>query len=60
MVEYYILVYENGKKESGKVRAVETVPGLEGGEKKENDGGVNSSMIHCKNFCKCLSTPQHN
>jgi hypothetical protein len=24
-----------------------------GGRIKENDGGVNSTMIHCKNFCKC-------
>jgi hypothetical protein len=21
--------------------------------RKENDGGVNSTLIHCKNFCKC-------
>jgi hypothetical protein len=30
---------------------------------KENDGGVNSSMIYltyCKNFCKCHNIPQHN
>jgi hypothetical protein len=24
-----------------------------GEEEKENDGGVDSIMIHCKNFCKC-------
>jgi hypothetical protein len=34
MVEYYVLVYENGK-----MRHVETVPGMGEGERKENDGG---------------------
>jgi hypothetical protein len=29
-----------------------------GGEIKENDGGVNSTMIYCKNFCKCHNVPQ--
>jgi hypothetical protein len=24
---------------------------------KENDGGVNSTMIFYKNFCKCHSVP---
>jgi hypothetical protein len=24
---------------------------------KENDGGVNSIMIYCKNFSKCHSVP---
>jgi hypothetical protein len=24
---------------------------------KENDGGVNSIMTHCKNFCKCHNVP---
>jgi hypothetical protein len=27
---------------------------------KENDGGVNSTMIYCKNFCRCHSVPQYN
>jgi hypothetical protein len=40
MVEYYVLMYENGK-----MRCVETIPGI--------GGGVNSNMIHCRNFCKC-------
>jgi hypothetical protein len=35
------------------MRNVETIPGTEGGGIKENDGGVNSTMIYCKNFCKC-------
>jgi hypothetical protein len=24
---------------------------------KENDGRVNSTMIYCKNFCKCHNVP---
>jgi hypothetical protein len=42
----------------GKMRAVDTIPGMGGGRIKENGGGVNSSVIHwehCKNFCKCHS-----
>jgi hypothetical protein len=38
--------------ENGKMRPVETIPGM-GGRIKENAGGVKSTMIHCKNFCKC-------
>jgi hypothetical protein len=34
MVEYYVLIYENGK-----MRPVETIPGMGGGGIKENDGG---------------------
>jgi hypothetical protein len=43
--------------ENGKMRLVETIPGM--GERviKENDGGVNSTMIYCKNFCKCDNVP---
>jgi hypothetical protein len=51
MVEYYALKYENGK-----IRPVETIPGMEGG-KTEIDGGVNSTMIYCKNFDKCHNAP---
>jgi hypothetical protein len=32
--KYYVLVYENGK-----MRPVETIPGMGGGRIKENDGG---------------------
>jgi hypothetical protein len=41
--------------ENGKMRPVETIPGRGiGGEGiKENDGGVNSTVKYCKNFCKC-------
>jgi hypothetical protein len=27
------------------------------GKIKENDGEVNFTMIHCKNFCKCYNVP---
>jgi hypothetical protein len=34
---------------------------IKGGEgRKENDGGVNSTMIYCKNFYKYHNVPQHN
>jgi hypothetical protein len=34
MVEYYVPMYENGK-----MRSVETIPGMGRGGIKENDGG---------------------
>jgi hypothetical protein len=40
MVEYYALMYGNGK-----MRSVETVPRMGGGGIKENDGGVNLTDI---------------
>jgi hypothetical protein len=40
-----------------KMRPAETVPGMETGI-KENGGGVNSTVIYCKNFCKCHNGPQ--
>jgi hypothetical protein len=52
MVEYYALVYENGK-----MRPAETIPEMGEEGIKENGGGVNSTMIHCKNFCKCHNAP---
>jgi hypothetical protein len=42
--------------ENGKIRSVETIPGMGGGGIK-NDGGVNSAMIYCKDFCKCHNVP---
>jgi hypothetical protein len=45
--KYSVLMFVNGK-----TRPVETIPGIGGGEIKENDGGVNSSMIYSKKFCK--------
>jgi hypothetical protein len=41
---------------SGKMRAVETIPGMPGGM-KENGGGSKFNLIFCKNFCKCHNTP---
>jgi hypothetical protein len=38
----------------------ETIQGIGEGLRNENNGGMNSSMIHlihCKNFCKCHSVP---
>jgi hypothetical protein len=52
MVEYYVLMYENAT-----MRPVETVPGMGGGGIKENDGGVNSTMIYLKKFYKCHNVP---
>jgi hypothetical protein len=31
--------------ENGAMRPAESIPGMEGGKIKENDGGVNSAMI---------------
>jgi hypothetical protein len=39
------------------MRPVETIPGMEEGSIKENDGGVNSTMIYWENFYKCHSVP---
>jgi hypothetical protein len=47
-------VYENGK-----MRPSETIAGMRGRETKENDGGVDSTMIYCKNFHKCQNASQH-
>jgi hypothetical protein len=52
MVEYYALMNENGK-----MRPAEAIPGMDGGT-KENDGGVNSTMIYFKNFCRCRNGQQ--
>jgi hypothetical protein len=30
---------------------------LEGEKEMNNDGGMNSSIIYCKNFCKCHNVP---
>jgi hypothetical protein len=47
---YCVHMYENGK-----MRPVETIPGVGGGRIKENGGGVNSTMMCCEHFCKCHS-----
>jgi hypothetical protein len=46
--------------ENGKMRPVETIPGMGKVGIKENDGGVNWTKVYCKHFCKCHSEPQHN
>jgi hypothetical protein len=50
--KYSVHIYVNGK-----MRPVETIPGMERGRIKENDAGVNSVMIYCKNFCKYHNVP---
>jgi hypothetical protein len=43
---------------NGKMRLVETIPGMGGGRKEYRKVmGVNSVMIYCKNFCKCHNIP---
>jgi hypothetical protein len=49
--KYYVVRYVNGK-----MRPVETISGMGGGI-KENDGGVNSTMIYYKNFYKYHNVP---
>jgi hypothetical protein len=42
------------------MRPVEAIPGMREEEIKENDGGVNSSviyLIHCKNYCGYHNVP---
>jgi hypothetical protein len=43
--------------ENGKMRPVETIPEIEGGRIKENNGGMNSTMVYYKNFCKFHNVP---
>jgi hypothetical protein len=48
---------------NGKMRPVETIPGMGEGEIKENDGGCefNYDIVDIlKNFCKYQNVPQHN
>jgi hypothetical protein len=48
---------------NGKMRPVETIPGMRG-EVKWKDGGskFKTRILYCKNFCKCHNVPlrQHN
>jgi hypothetical protein len=37
---------------NGKSENCETIQGMEKGRIKENNGGMDSTMIHCKNFCE--------
>jgi hypothetical protein len=40
---------------NGKMRPVETIPGMPGRGIKEKDGGVNSTTVYFKNFCICYN-----
>jgi hypothetical protein len=42
---------------NGKMRPVETIPGMREEGIKENDAGVNLTMIYYKYFCKCHKVP---
>jgi hypothetical protein len=42
--------------EHGKMRPVESIPGVGGGYRRMMEG-VNSTMIFCKNFGKCYNVP---
>jgi hypothetical protein len=41
------------KQVDGKMRHTENILRMGKGEIKENDGGVNSTKIHCNHFGKC-------
>jgi hypothetical protein len=43
--------------ENGKMRPVETTLRMRGERIKKNDGGVHSTMIYYKHFCKCYNVP---
>jgi hypothetical protein len=42
---------------NGKMKLVENIPKMGAGGRKKKDEGVNSTMIHCKKFCKCPNVP---
>jgi hypothetical protein len=46
--------------ENGTMRPAETIPGMGEREERRMMEGVNSTMIYCKNFCKCHYVPQYN
>jgi hypothetical protein len=46
--------------ENGKMRPVESIPGMRGRRIKENDRGGELTMINCKNFCNTTMYPQYN
>jgi hypothetical protein len=43
--------------ENGKMRSVETIARMGEGQIKRMMEGMNSTMIHCKKFCKCHIVP---
>jgi hypothetical protein len=42
---------------NGKMRLVETISRLGGESIKNNDEGMNSTMIYCRRFCKYHNVP---
>jgi hypothetical protein len=46
--------------ENGKMRPAEIIPGIGEVGIKENDGGLNSAKIYCKNFVNVTMYPQYN
>jgi hypothetical protein len=50
--KYYVFMYENGK-----MRVVETVPGMGGGGQRRMMERVHSAMVYYKKFCKCHNVP---
>jgi hypothetical protein len=42
---------------NGKLIPVQTIPGMGVGGYRKMMEGANSSMIYCKNFCKCHNVP---
>jgi hypothetical protein len=42
---------------NGNIRPIETIPGIGIKAVKENDGGMNSTVMYCRNFCKCHNVP---
>jgi hypothetical protein len=45
---------------NGKMRLVETIPGMGEGGKRRMMKGANSAilyLIYCRNFCKCYNVP---
>lgn len=54
MVEYSVLMYENGKIKSG-----ESSPRIREGRIKENSGEANAAKLCCKRFVNVTMLPQY-
>jgi hypothetical protein len=42
---------------NGKMRPIETIPGMGGGEGERWRGWIQSAVIYSKKFCKCHNVP---
>jgi hypothetical protein len=51
--KYYVFMYANGK-----MRPVETIPGMQGKVDKAIEGGSEFAYDYCMNFGKCQNVPQ--